>query len=400
MKLVGLLALAMSFPATATDLTVKVQPVGLQKARWENGRQQIDDVGQTTMVRLMPAKGVMSKRTSFTLFALNGSTSSFDLGPENILVLLDDGSAVRMLNYDDLTREERRRQGWQKVGLAFTVIARSMAAANAGNSYATGTYSGSTVGHVGSIPFGAQTFGTATVHTYDPGAAAVAGAVAAEENRRDIDDLAQSQAQSMAAIDNVLQTTTVDAGTAFGGTVFFDLPDSVRAAKDPVPITLIVEVGGEEHRFRGSIQRAGYAPKMIGPDVRFAQADAVDPAAPIGEVMPLGKNASQVVAKGSVKSSVTLQSTTLPVYEGDIGRPYRVLGPVTSVLKRETAFLNAPITPDKANAALWQQAKKLHADAVIHSAMTKPHGTLMSYQEAEATGVAIVYTSDQTGPSQ
>jgi len=297
-KLFSLLAFVACFPALAADFTLKLQPEGLQKARWENGRQQIDDAGRTTMVRLMPTKGVVSKRTSVTLFALNGSGESFDLGPENILIVLDDGSALRMLNYDDLTREERHRQGWQNVALAFSVIARSMAAANAGNSYTTGTYSGTTTGHVGAVPFGAQTFGTATVHSYDGGAAAVAGAVATEENRRDIHDLAQSQAANMAAIDNVMQTTTVDPGNAFGGVVFFDLPSSVRAAKDPVPITLIVQVGGEEHRFRGSIQRATYAPKVISPEVRFAQNDTDNPAAPIGEVIPPRKNASEIAPAG------------------------------------------------------------------------------------------------------
>jgi hypothetical protein len=390
-KLLGLLVFVACFPVLAADFTLKLQPEGLQKARWENGRQQIDDVGRATMVRLMPTKGVVSKRTSFALFALNGSGDSFDLGPENILILLDDGSAVRMLNYDDLTREERRRQGWQNVALAFSVIARSMAAANAGNSYATGTYSGSTTGNIGAVPFGAQTFGTATIHSYDAGAAAVAGAVAAEENRRDIHDLAQSQAASMAAIDNVMQTTTVDPGNAFGGIVFFDLPSSVRSAKDPVPITLIVQVGGEEHRFRGSIQRASYAPKVITPEARFAQNNTTNPAAPLGEVIPLKKNASQIVPAG--KAAAALESATLPVFGEDATRPYRIVGTVSVVLKRETAFLNAPITPDKADAALWQKAKALHADAVIHSTLGKAHRTLLNYQEAEATGVAIVYTS-------
>ncbi len=95
--LFSLLAFAFALPAIAADFTLKLQPDGLQKARWENGRQQIDDAGKTTMVRLMPGKGVVSKRTSFTLFALNGGANAFDFGPENILILLSDGSALRML---------------------------------------------------------------------------------------------------------------------------------------------------------------------------------------------------------------------------------------------------------------------------------------------------------------
>lgn len=398
--LFGLLALVIALPAVAADFTLKLQSDGLQKARWENGRQQIDDAGKTTMVRLVSSKGVASKRTSFTLFALNGGADAFDLGPENILILLGDGSALRMLNYDDLTREERRRQGWQNVALAFTVIARSMSAANAGNSYATGTYSGSTMGHVGAVPFGAQTFGTATIHSYDAGAAAVAGVVAAEENRRDIHDLAQSQAASMAAIDNVMQRTTVDPGNAFGGIVFFDLPTSVRAAKDPVPITLVVQVGGEEHRFRGTIQRASYAPKIITSEVRFAQNDNANPAVPVGAASPRKQPASGATADGpAIKSAAAPDSTTLPVFDGDLTRPYHVLGPVKATLKRETAFLNSPITTNKANAALWQQATKMHADAVVHAALSKAHRTMLNYEEAEATGVAVMYTSSDA-PAQ
>lgn len=391
--LFGLLAFVVALPAIAADFTLKLQSDGSQKARWENGRQQIDDAGKTTMVRLVSSKGVVSKRTSFTLFALNGGADAFDLGPENILVLLGDGSTLRMLNYDDLTREERRRQGWQNVALAFTVIARSMSAANAGNSYATGTYSGSTMGHVGAVPFGAQTFGTATVHSYDAGAAAAAGVVAAEENRRDIHDLAESQAANMAAIDNVMQRTTVDPGNAFGGTVFFDLPSNVRAAKDPVPITLVVQVGGEEHRFRGTIQRASYAPKIITSEARFAQNDNANPAVSAGEASRKPSASGATADAPAIKSAAALHSATLPVFDGDLTRPYRVLGPVKATLKRETAFLNPPITVNKANAALWQQATKMHADAVVHAALSKAHRTMLNYEEAEATGVAVMYTS-------
>jgi len=397
--LFGLLALVIALPAVAADFTLKLQSDGLQKARWENGRQQIDDAGKTTMVRLVSSKGVVSKRTSFTLFALNGGADAFDLGPENILILLGDGSALRMLNYDDLTREERRRQGWQNVALAFTVIARSMSAANAGNSYATGAYSGSTMGHVGAVPFGAQIFGTATVHSYDAGAAAAAGVVAAEENRRDIHDLAESQAANMAAIDNVMQRTTVDPGNAFGGTVFFDLPSSVRAAKDPVPITLVVQVGGEEHRFRGTIQRASYAPKIIMSEARFAQNDNANPAVPAGEASRKPPTSAAMADGPAIKSAAALHSATLPVFDGDLTRPYRVLGPVKATLKRETAFLNSPITTNKANAALWQQATKMHADAVVHAALSKAHRTMLNYEEAEATGVAVMYTSSDA-PAQ
>jgi hypothetical protein len=378
-------------PAIATDFTLKVQPVGVQKTRWENGLQLIDDAGPTTAVRLMPTKGVVSKRASFTLFALNRSGNTFDLGPENIVLLMEDGSAVRMLNYDDLTREERRKQGWQNVGLAFTVIARSMAAANAGNSYATANYSGSTMGHVGSTSFGAQSFGTATIHSYDAGAAAAAGAEAAEENRRDIEDLAKTQALRMAAINNVMQTTTVDPGAAFGGIVYFDLPPAVRASKDPVPVTLIVRVGGEEHRFRASVQRAGSAPMITPPDVRLAQADKTGDPAKIGDATPMLRNASLVTAPAP-KSSAAIQAGLPPVYGGDIDRPYRVLGPVSVVLKKDAVFYGAPITIERAHAALWQKANGLHADAVIHAALAKPHATLTHYQEAEATGVAVAYT--------
>jgi len=396
--ILAVLAFVACVPALSADFTLKLQPEGSQKARWENGRQQIDDAGKTTVVRIMPTKGVVSKRTSFAVFALNGGADTFDLGPENILIQLSDGSALRMLNYDDLTREEQRRQAWQNVAMAFTVVARSMAAANAGNSYTTANYSGSTIGHVGMVPFGAQTFGTATVHSYDAGAAAVAGAVAAEENRRDIRDLAQSQAASMAAIDNVMQRTTVDPGNAFGGIVFFDLPGNVRAAKDPVPITLVVQVGGEEHRFRGVIERASYAPKVIKPELRIAQNAGPDLAAPTGGTA-LSKQAA--ASEAEIKSAIALRSATLPVFDGDLTRSYRVLGPVNVTLRRETAFLNPPITTDKANSALWQEAKKLHADAVIHAAVGKPHRTLLNYQEAEATGVAIAYmASDVSAQAQ
>jgi hypothetical protein len=197
-----------------------------------------------------------------------------------------------------------------------------------------------------------------------------------------------------------MQTTTVDPGAAFGGIVYFDLPPAVRASKDPVPVTLIVRVGSEEHRFRASIQRAGFAPMITPPDVRLAQADKAGDPAQIGDATPMLKNASQLVTAPAPKSSAAIQAGLPPVYDGDIDRPYRVLGPVSVVLKKDAVFYGAPITIERAHAALWQKANGLHADAVIHAALAKPHATLTHYQEAEATGVAVAYTGDPISKPQ
>lgn len=360
----------LSSAAYAGDLRIRLEPDERQHQRWDWGRQSVDDPAARTVVRLMPTKVGFSKRASFNVYVLNRGTAEFDFAPENVAILLPDGTRIPMLNFDDLSKQERKREGWQNVLLALSMIGNSMAAANAGNTYGTATVAGT------------GGFGTITYSGYNGAAAAAASRDAAQENAANAERLAHAQSDNRAAIDNVMQRTTVDPGATVGGIVYFDLPAKLRDAKEPVPVTFIVQAGAEAHVFAGKLLAAD-KPDPDHPDEQKLLAAVAPTIAP--QPVPAAQGALAPIA-----STAELTASTVPVFQGDPPRPYRVLGAIRVVLKRMTSF-SAPITAQRAFDMLAGEAVKMHADAVVHAALGKQHGSFVNYKEAEATGIAVKF---------
>jgi hypothetical protein len=226
-------------PVVGADLRIRLEPSDKQHQRWDWGRQSVDDPSAATVVRLMPMKSGFSKRASFNVYVLNRGANQFDFAPENVAILLPDGTRIPMLNADDLTKQERRREVWQNVFLALSMIGNSMGTAGAGESYGTATIAGP--GGVGVVSYSG----------YNGAAAAAASAAAAEQNAAHAQRLAQAQADNRAAIELVMQRTTVDPGATVGGIVYFDLPAKLRDGKGPIAATFIVQAGADAHVFTG-----------------------------------------------------------------------------------------------------------------------------------------------------
>ena len=66
----------------------------------------------------------------------------------------------------------------------------------------------------------------------------------------------EQHAGAMASLDYNLRTTTIDPGKVEGGPIQFDIPKQIKLAKDGYPVTIVVNVGGEAHRFGGIVQKA------------------------------------------------------------------------------------------------------------------------------------------------
>lgn len=229
-------------PAAARGTYLRITPDASQPSRMEDGRRHTDDIGNAATVRFVAPKPANSKRAAFAIFVLNKSDRGIDVGPEAVSATLDDGTQVKILTYADMMREQRRREWWQNFGQAMS----AMGAANAGYRSGTATYSGYGHGSIGTTPYNSYATGTVTYQGYDPTAQAAAMA----ENRRRANELALNQAAARAGIESFLQTTTVDPGQVYGGLIAFDIPRSARGKK-VVPVTFIVNAGGEAHRFRG-----------------------------------------------------------------------------------------------------------------------------------------------------
>ncbi|QBM75897.1 hypothetical protein E2E30_09015 [Sphingomonas sp. AAP5] len=250
------LMLLSASPALATNYVLTIQPAPNQVERMDNGRQVVDDVGERTTIRMMPPKGATDKRSGVRLYVTNRSDKPFNFGPANVTLKLADGTIVAMLTNDELMREERRREGWQRFGTAMAAAGRSMQASQAGTVTSYGNYSGNTTGTIGTTPFSATSNGSGVVTTYDPARAQMAQAAANQETQADTEALAQAQATNQANIDQFIQTTTVDPGATFGGPTIFNPPKVVKSGNAPVALTIIVDAGGEMHQFAATLQKA------------------------------------------------------------------------------------------------------------------------------------------------
>jgi hypothetical protein len=67
--------------------------------------------------------------------------------------------------------------------------------------------------------------------------------------------MAEQNAASMEALKAYMRTTTVDPQQMFGGSVTFELPKEARDSKTDVPVTFVVTINGEEHRFDTLLKR-------------------------------------------------------------------------------------------------------------------------------------------------
>jgi hypothetical protein len=59
----------------------------------------------------------------------------------------------------------------------------------------------------------------------------------------------------MKALKAYMRTTTVDPQQIFGGSVIFELPKAARDAKTDVPMTFVVAINGEGHKFNAVLKR-------------------------------------------------------------------------------------------------------------------------------------------------
>lgn len=89
-----------------------------------------------------------------------------------------------------------------------------------------------------------------------------------------------------------------------------------------------------------------------------------------------------------------LQTAVVPVIEGDVtDRPYRQIGVVTAQVRKATLFSPSP-SVSRAYAAMWKNAKKMGADAVIRAQIGEEQETLVGFGSREVRGMAIKFLTD------
>ena len=166
-------------------------------------------------------------RQTFRVAIANDSKETFNFGVENITATIG-GVAVPVLTRQRLEDMAKSRAAWSMVGMA--MLGGLAAAAAASNN--TRTYNSTTV-----TPYGVY---RTQARIYDPtsaavGTAAAAGGTALAINA--IDNRLQATIENLR--EDIVQTTTVDPDTSYGGVIVLDkIKLKGKTAKQPQPLVI------------------------------------------------------------------------------------------------------------------------------------------------------------------
>jgi hypothetical protein len=226
---------SMSIVSAASVETFYVQGAPCGKRTYGRG-----GTGEAVVVMLC-AVPIDGGRAKLNVGVVNASQKPVTLLDTGVTATVG-GAPVRIIRYQEMLAEERRRQAWAAAALALSAGASGYAAAGAGDTTTTGTYSGSYQAY--GTRSGSETgiyAGTYTARTYDPAAAQRAQAEVSARNAetaallRDQADANRRQIEDMA-----LRPHTVAPGEQIIGSVYVELPRRGQSA-EPMAVRIAVE---------------------------------------------------------------------------------------------------------------------------------------------------------------
>lgn len=228
-----------------------------QSEEWRNGIQAVNDVQSASIVRIICAEDALpDKQSTLRIFAVNRSNEPVDIGPENVSIELPSGERIPMMSYEELEGRLRRD------------IKRRKTAAMIGTTLSAMGANGSTSGSVevsGMTSNGTLFNATGSYTGYDPvlqqqqedavGRQAAALAVAIRDR----------QVAGMSALGGLMRRNTLQPGETFGGIVAYEASPSFKQLKGSTPVTVIVQVGREEHRITATLSQLRDRSRQAGP---------------------------------------------------------------------------------------------------------------------------------------
>ena len=236
----GLLVLATSAQA-AKPFDVHGLIVGNEGARYVQGVPTLDLQQQRGAIQVR-SRGFYNNRPMFAIAFYNDGTDPVNIGLEDIHVSLD-GTPLTVFSLAELERQAKQKAWWTKFGVAMLGGLSAGLAASQRDTY-TSTFSG---------PYGTYRF-----HADYPSVAGQleAGRIAAGTGY----SIAAIQYQLDATLErlnnHVVQRTTVDPGSTYGGLI---VVDKLKVGKPPFELRLNVDWNGERYPFAYVIQRPGHA---------------------------------------------------------------------------------------------------------------------------------------------
>ena len=237
--LVGFLSFAT--PALAGDKPFDVHGliVGNEGARYLKGVPTLDLQQQYGAVQIR-SLGFYNNRPVYKIAFYNAGSEPVNIGLEDIRASKD-GEPLRVFSVHELERQAKKKAWWTQFGMAMVGAFGSAAAASQRNHYRS-TISG---------PYGSY-----TVHASYP---SLAGQLQAQ-------NISMNTAYGIAAVqyqldqtielinDHVVQRTTVDPGSTYGGLIILD---KLKSGKPPFEIRIDADWNGERYPFAYVMQRPG-----------------------------------------------------------------------------------------------------------------------------------------------
>jgi hypothetical protein len=223
----------------APTFTVTPLPDATQTLRYEQGTPTTFSDMASSSVQVTPLGVNNDRRLVFGVAAFNKGRAPSNFGVESLSLADDKVASVHIFTTEEIVHEAKVRAAWAQVAIALS----GAAAAYAANANAYQTTNGYVAG-----PYGTSTF---SATTYDPAAATLGTAAAVAGTAYGITAVQHSLDSSIAnARTTMLQTTTVDPGSSYGGTT---IADDIRDY--PQNVSLSVNWNGDVHVFKFNVTK-------------------------------------------------------------------------------------------------------------------------------------------------
>lgn len=228
---------AMSVSACASTYTSTPRPTAGQTIRYVQGIATTQAEGRNAAVQVTSFGPNDKGRLVFAVAVFNRGETAMNFGVENVSVSAL-GAPVRVFTYAEL---ERMAKNDATTALVLTALAGGAAAAAASSGP---TYRSTTV-----TPYG--TYSTVATNY---AAQAVASSVAVASTANQMNNISANLDSTLSSLSgSVLQTTTIDPETSFGGQVISDRVAFPEAGA--LPTNFIVVVGDETFDFAFDIAK-------------------------------------------------------------------------------------------------------------------------------------------------
>lgn len=234
MRLLGAIALfAAANGASAADREIHLYAMPEQTLTYDSGVAWVQGSGHLPIALSVRSEG--RSRAWLGLVVANPTNEDINVSLESIRLLSPNAGDLRVLDPEQLMKEERRKNLWRELGAAYVVTMNSQAASNAG------TYTES-----GDVNIAGRR-GSYTATGVDPIARQQAIERAQLANNAYAERIKQQSATRTSDLHSRLfWSQTISPGASHGGDIAIELP---RRSRTPTEIAVVVDIAGYQEEF-------------------------------------------------------------------------------------------------------------------------------------------------------